>query len=113
MLHTARREGHTGRLVGMNSNAFQCLVTDDELRASLRAIRTALREGGRFAFGTRHVPARAGVLESVERLRHDAARRQGVFLAEAGLRVEHQYGDWLRGPVTPASQDLVTVARGI
>jgi SAM-dependent methyltransferase len=96
MLHVARREGHVGRLVGidpdpamlararrrddiewvlgkadgmpwvgefdlatMNSNAFQCLVTDDELGASLQAIRTALRDGGRFAFGTRHVQARA------------------------------------------------------
>lgn len=43
----------------MASNAFQCLVGDDELRASLAAIRSALRDGGRFAFGTRHPQARA------------------------------------------------------
>jgi SAM-dependent methyltransferase len=42
----------------MTSNAFQCLVTDDELRASLTAIRTSLRDGGRFLFGTRHPQAR-------------------------------------------------------
>ncbi len=96
MLHAARREGHPGRLAGidpdpamldrarqrddiewvlgraediawdaefdlatMNSNAFQCLITDEELHASLVAIRTALRPGGRFAFGTRHVQGRA------------------------------------------------------
>ncbi|WP_331279877.1 methyltransferase domain-containing protein [Streptosporangium roseum] len=46
-------------LATMTSNAFQCLVTDDELRASLAAIRTSLRDGGQFVFGTRHPQARA------------------------------------------------------
>lgn len=101
MLHSARAEGHTGRLAGvdpdasmlararkrdgvewddiewvlasaaemtfdgefelavMASNAFQCFVTDDELRASLAAIRRALTAGGAFVFGTRHLQARA------------------------------------------------------
>jgi hypothetical protein len=43
----------------MTGHAFQCLVTDAELRASLAAVRAALREGGRFAFETRHPQARA------------------------------------------------------
>lgn len=46
-------------LATMASNAFQCLVGDDELRSSLSAIRAALRVGGRFAFETRHPQARA------------------------------------------------------
>ncbi|ASO20017.1 SAM-dependent methyltransferase [Actinoalloteichus hoggarensis] len=46
-------------LAVMASNAFQCLVTDAELRASLRAIRRALVDGGRFVFGTRNPSARA------------------------------------------------------
>lgn len=46
-------------LATMVSHAFQCLVGDDELHASLRAIRAALRDGGRFAFETRHPQARA------------------------------------------------------
>ena len=46
-------------LATMTGHAFQCLVTDDEIRASLKAIRAALREGGRFAFDTRHPQARA------------------------------------------------------
>ncbi|GAA3142834.1 class I SAM-dependent methyltransferase [Planomonospora alba] len=46
-------------LATMASNAFQCLVGDDELRASLTAIRAALRDGGLFAFETRHPQARA------------------------------------------------------
>lgn len=33
------------------------------------------------------------------------------FLAEAGLAVVEQYGDWGRGPVTPASTEIITVAR--
>ncbi|APU14580.1 MULTISPECIES: class I SAM-dependent methyltransferase [Actinoalloteichus] len=43
----------------MASNAFQVLVTDAELRASLRAIRAALVDGGQFVFGTRNPSARA------------------------------------------------------
>ncbi|WP_394616061.1 hypothetical protein JNUCC0626_41170 [Lentzea sp. JNUCC 0626] len=45
-------------LAVMSSNAFQCLVTDDDLRASLTAIRRTLRPGGRFAFDTRYPAAR-------------------------------------------------------
>ena len=46
-------------LATMVSHAFQCLLTDEEIRASLAAIHGALREGGRFAFETRHPQARA------------------------------------------------------
>jgi SAM-dependent methyltransferase len=46
-------------LATMTSHAFQCLLTDDELRVSLAAIRAALVDGGRFAFETRHPAARA------------------------------------------------------
>ncbi|WP_372478164.1 class I SAM-dependent methyltransferase [Streptomyces barringtoniae] len=35
----------------------------------------------------------------------------GGFLAEAGLTVVEQYGDWGRGPVTPAGPEIITVAR--
>ncbi|TMR25623.1 class I SAM-dependent methyltransferase [Nonomuraea turkmeniaca] len=45
-------------LVTMASNAFQCLVSDRELSASLVAIRRALRDGGRFAFDTRNPQVR-------------------------------------------------------
>jgi SAM-dependent methyltransferase len=38
----------------MISHAFQFLVTDQEIAASLEAIRRALRPGGRFAFETRN-----------------------------------------------------------
>jgi SAM-dependent methyltransferase len=46
-------------LATMVSHAFQFLVTDEDLHASLTQIRAALREGGRFAFETRHPQARA------------------------------------------------------
>lgn len=46
-------------LATMTGHAFQCLITDDELRPSLAAIRAALRDGGAFAFETRHPQARA------------------------------------------------------
>lgn len=44
-------------LAVMMGHAFQCLVTDGDLRASLTAIRRALVDGGRFVFETRN-PAR-------------------------------------------------------
>jgi SAM-dependent methyltransferase len=46
-------------LATMASNAFQCLIEDDEVRASLAAIRGALVDGGLFLFETRHRQARA------------------------------------------------------
>lgn len=42
----------------MGGNAFQCLVTDEDVDASLVAVRRALVPGGRFAFGTRNPSAR-------------------------------------------------------
>jgi SAM-dependent methyltransferase len=95
VLQRARRNGHTGRLCGvdpdpamlaiarecadiewiegtaasmrwnrdfdlaiMTGHAFQFLVTDDELRASLAAIEQSLAGGGRFAFETRNPAVR-------------------------------------------------------
>jgi SAM-dependent methyltransferase len=46
-------------LATMTGHAFQCLLDDPELRRSLAAIRAALRDGGQFAFETRHPQARA------------------------------------------------------
>jgi SAM-dependent methyltransferase len=40
----------------------------------------------------------------------DAETLEG-FLAEAGLAVVEQYGDWGRGPLTPACPEIITVAR--
>lgn len=46
-------------LATMTGHAFQNLLTDHEVRASLTAIHRTLRRGGRFAFETRHPQARA------------------------------------------------------
>lgn len=40
----------------------------------------------------------------------DAVALEG-FLAEAGLTVAAQYGDWNRGPLTPTAPEIITVAR--
>ena len=50
---------HEFELATMASNAFQCLIDDEEIRASLAAIHGALVTGGRFVFETRHPQARA------------------------------------------------------
>ncbi len=46
-------------LVVMTGHAFQEFVEDDEIRVALAAIRSALTEGGRFAFETRNPLDRA------------------------------------------------------
>ena len=45
-------------LIVMTGHAFQVLVEDDQLRASLAAIRSALTEDGRFVFETCNPPIR-------------------------------------------------------
>jgi SAM-dependent methyltransferase len=61
-------------LAVMAGHAFQELIGDDELRRSLRAIRAALRDGGRF-------------------LDPEAL---AAFLHDAGFVVDRQFGDWRR-----------------
>jgi SAM-dependent methyltransferase len=46
-------------LIVMTGHAFQAIVSDAELRASLVSVRGALAPGGRFAFETRNPAARA------------------------------------------------------
>lgn len=46
-------------LVVMTGHAFQAIVTDGELVASVKAVRRSLVAGGRFAFETRNLGARA------------------------------------------------------
>ncbi|MGW0881196.1 class I SAM-dependent methyltransferase [Streptomyces sp. NPDC002671] len=145
-------------LAVMTGHAFQALVTDEQIRGCLRAVRAALAGGGRFAFETRNPAARAWESWTPERVHEitdadgtpvrvwhevqgdgpyggrvrftetfegdgwpaprvshsvlrflDAETLEG-FLAEAGLTVVEQYGDWGRGPLTPASPEIITVA---
>jgi SAM-dependent methyltransferase len=46
-------------LIVMTGHAFQVLIEDEELRATLVALRAALRDAGRLAFETRNPAARA------------------------------------------------------
>jgi hypothetical protein len=50
---------HEFDLVVMTGHAFQVFLGDDELRAALAAIRSALTDVGRFVFETRNPLARA------------------------------------------------------
>ncbi|MDQ2745267.1 MAG: class I SAM-dependent methyltransferase [Chloroflexota bacterium] len=145
-------------LVVMTGHAFQELVEDDEIRAALAAIRSALVDGGRFAFETRNPlvrawerwatdytaevadatgdmvrceyqvesPVEAGVVRSISTftspgwdgprvsrgtLRFLDAAALSAFLAEAGLVIEEQFGDWTRRPLTHNSPEIITIAR--
>jgi len=143
-------------LATMTGHAFQCLLSDEEVRISLAGIRNALRNGGRFAFETRHPQARAweqwavgdsgdiafsdgrvlriqyrievrgDIVDTTEVtsladgtvLREDTGGLRfldvgplNALLAGAGFEVEAQYGDWERGPVTPESREIITIAR--
>ena len=59
---------HEFDLAVMTGHAFQVLIEDLELRATLAAVHAALRPGGRFAFETRNPAARAWEQWTPERL---------------------------------------------
>jgi SAM-dependent methyltransferase len=142
-------------LAVMASHAFQVFIGDDQLRSSLAAIHSALVDGGRFAFETRHPLARAWegwnttfevanpdgdvvtVDYQVQEVAGDVVRfteslsgrwwdhpqvevgslrflepdRLAAFLHDAGFVIEEQFGDWNRGPLTPSSKEIITIAR--
>jgi SAM-dependent methyltransferase len=149
-------------LVVMTGHAFQELVADEDLRATLAAVRAALTDDGRFVFETRNPAARgweqwpveyalaapdpAGsggvvrmtiraepepapgdeVIHAVTRLTVPGRSEPRVLrsplrfldaaairarLAEAGLVVAEQYGDFDRSPLDDDSPEIVTVAR--
>jgi SAM-dependent methyltransferase len=145
-------------LVVMSGHAFQVLVEDDDLRASLAAIRSALADHGRFAFETRNpmvrewerwtpwqpvevtdadgavvqmaheveTPVDGDIVrftvtftsprwdqpqESRSTLRFLDRDSLSLFLSEAGLAIEEQFGDWDRHPLTETSPEIITIAR--
>ena len=63
-------------LVVMTGHAFQVIVEDDQLRASLEAIWSALTDEGRFVFETRNPPARgweAWIPDNAVEITHDGS----------------------------------------
>lgn len=140
-------------LAVMMGHAFQCLLTDDDVLATLRGVRDALTPNGQFVFETRNPLAReweqwpvgdfefayegkpvrvyyevqpivGDVVDVVEnivgdgwrradpgRLRFISVERLGELLAEAGLVLAEQYGDWDRGPLTADSGEIISVVR--
>jgi SAM-dependent methyltransferase len=93
---------HEFELALMTGHAFQVLVGDDEVRASLRAIRRALVHGGRFVFETRNPAARAWE-------RWDRARADVVDPAGRAVLVWHDVesvvGDVVTITETTAERD--------
>jgi len=84
-------------LVVMTGHAFQVFVEDDELRAALAAIRSALTDDGRFAFETRNPLVRAW-----ERWTPDNAV-EATDASGAVVRMEHAVE-------TPVEADVVSFA---
>ncbi|MBG7700259.1 class I SAM-dependent methyltransferase [Streptomyces sp. MC1] len=69
-------------------------------------------DGGRVRFSETY----AGPHWPAPRVNHSVLRfldagTLEAFLAEAGLTVTDQYGDWSRGPLTDTSPEIITVAR--
>ena len=81
-------------LAVMTGHAFQCLVADGEIRAGLAGVRAALREGGRFAFETRHPQARTWADWT------PAHAAEVVDAAGQALRVAHEVESVADGVVT-------------
>jgi len=56
-------------------------------------------------------PAWERPLSSDSTLRFVDADSLAVFLADAGLMIQEQFGDWDRGPLRPTSPEIITTAR--
>ncbi|MGW2649464.1 class I SAM-dependent methyltransferase [Streptomyces sp. NPDC001393] len=144
-------------LVLMTGHAFQTLVSDEDVRCALAAVRAALAPGGRFVFETRNPAGMPWTAWTPDRVRQvtDADGRLvrvwhqveepvtgdrvtftetfegepwetprvsrstlrflgpealSAFLAQAGLRVTEQYGDFGRGRLTRQSPEILTTA---
>lgn len=78
-------------LVVMTGHAFQALVGDEEIRGCLRAVRAALRPGGRFVFEVRNPAARPWERWTPDRA-HETVAADGT-----PVRVTHQVLDGPRG----------------
>jgi SAM-dependent methyltransferase len=145
-------------LVVMTGHTFQELIEDAQIRTALAAVRSALRDDGRFAFETRNpavrpwehwataytaevtdaggavvrcesqagTPLGQGIVRRTSTynsphwdrplvswglLRFLDAATLSSFLADAGLAIEAQFGDWSRQPLTEASPEIITIAR--
>jgi SAM-dependent methyltransferase len=127
----ARWPGTFG-LATMTGHAFQCLLTDHDVRESLAAVHAALRPGGRFAFETRHPQARAWeswnpsnvsqvtgpagqpllMWHEVESVAGDVITLTETTAGPGGtvLRTDRT-GLRFLGPVTGTSQEIITIAR--
>jgi SAM-dependent methyltransferase len=91
-------------LAVMASHAFQVFVEDDELRASLAGIRSALVDGGVFAFETRNPSARAWEGWTPE------AALEAVDAAGATVRVHYEVETPVVGDVVRVSETLTSPA---
>ncbi|MEU6590433.1 class I SAM-dependent methyltransferase [Streptomyces sp. NPDC046881] len=104
-------------LVVMTGHAFQELVTDEEIRTCLHAVRSALRDGGRFAFETRNPSARAWERWTPDRV-HEVADADGrpvqVWHEVQGTGLIHgrvHFTETYAGPAWPAPQVHHSVLR--
>ncbi len=84
--------------------AGQVVRTEHEVRGPV--------VGGRVTFTETHSsPGWDRPVVSRTTLRFLGVAELASFLTGAGLRVEEQYGDWSRGPLTDAAAEIITVAR--
>jgi len=91
----ALKAEHDFDLIVMTGHAFQCLVTDHEIRSAFGQIRHLLAHGGRFVFETRNPEARAWQRWTPEHSRTRVSASDGTLVS-----MHHQ--------VTEMRDDLVT-----
>jgi ubiquinone/menaquinone biosynthesis C-methylase UbiE len=144
-------------LITITGNVFQVFLTDDEILAVLKNLRSHLKPSGRLAFGTRNPLVReweqwkpdltreglhvegegqvvihydirsvAGELVTYEThfhfadgstyvapdtLRFVTREQLAVFLSNAGFERVEWCGDWNGGPLSPASEEIIVIAK--
>ena len=136
--HRAREAGHAGRLCGVDPDV--AALERGRRRAGIEWVEAGAGVGGLEPANLSDVVDHAGrelrvshrvesvagdvvTLTEIDRDPHrDPLRVDGAslrldvegidaFLGDAGFEVEARYGDWSRGPLIGASDNIVTVAR--
>jgi SAM-dependent methyltransferase len=103
-------------LAVMTGNAFQVLVTDEQITAALVAVRRALTPGGRFAFETRNPAGRQWEQWGTSQVEHDGsiieARDAGVEVDGDLLRFSTSFhcSDWPEAEVSYSTLRLLEAA---
>jgi ubiquinone/menaquinone biosynthesis C-methylase UbiE len=105
MLCHARAAGHAGRLAGLDPDA--AALERARRRADIEWVLGVAAD----AAWDREFDLATMASHAFQFLVSDDVAALGSLLDETGFKIEAQHGDWVGGPITPESREIVAIAR--